>query len=1553
PKTTANVVIEAIIKNINSETLTNKVKETVVIEDVKPAVRFIGTGVIMPTSNGLLLPFEAANLKAVDIKVTKIYQDNILQFLQVNSLTGQYELSRVGKTVVNKTVPLTDVVDYNKWNRYSIDLSELITTEPGALYIVKLSIKKSYSAYPCDEVSDDEDDDLTLTTWNDINEDEDDWYYENSYYDDYYDDYGYYYYNWSERDDPCGKSYYNGKSVTRNVLASDIGIVAKAGSTKKMSVYVTDIVSAEPMPDADVEFYDYQQQLLGSVKTGSDGMAVMELKRKPYVIIAKKDKQSSYLKVQEGSSLSLSSFDVSGETVQKGIKGFIYGERGVWRPGDSLFLTFILEDKEKVLPENHPVTFDLINPSGQIVKRTTKTTAVNGFYDFRTCTEKNAPTGNWQAKMKVGNIEFTKELKIETIKPNKLKIKLNFEKDYLVTDDNSTGTLKVNWLTGAIARNLKAEVNLTLSKSATTFKKYPLYTFDNPVSGFSSENISIFSGKLDKTGTATITPDINITSSAPGVLKANFETIVYEAGGDFSTDNFSMSYHPYKTYAGLYVPENKNGDKMLYTDNAYSLGLINVDYNGNLVSNSKLKVEVYKLLWRWWWDNSETTSEASFTSSSYNKLIDSVTVSATQGTGTYSFKVEDDDWGRYLIRVTDKASGHITGKIVYADSYGSSRTSDNKLAATMLTFTADKETYKVDDKVKLTIPSSEGGRALITLESGTKVLDSYWTETEQGSTEYEFDVTAEMAPNCYAYVTLIQPHNQTLNDMPIRLYGVIPISVEDPSTHLKPKIVISDILKPEQEASVAVAEETGKAMTYTIAVVDEGLLDLTHFDTPDPWSTFYAREALGVKTWDLFDMVMGAYSGELDRILSIGGDEDAVDKGSLKANRFTPMVKFLGPFELKSGAYKIHTFKVPQYIGSVRVMVIAGDKGKYGNAEKTVTVRKPLMVLPTLPRVLSPGETVTVPVNVFAMENYVKNVSVQIIPDTMFTVTGGTTKSITFAAVGDEIVNFEMKVKDAVGVGKIKVIAVSGYEKATYDIEIDIRVPNPKVVNVLDTTLSSGISWNKLVNLIGIAGTNKGVIEMSSVPPLNLEKRLDYLIEYPHGCIEQTTSGAFPQLYLSDLLELTAKEKTSIEKNMKAAIKSLNNFQLSSGGLGYWSSSEKADEWGTSYAGHFMLEAEQKGYVLPVGFLTSWKKYQKAKAISWSYNSYLFNDDLNQAYRLYTLALAKAPELGAMNKLYETKTISVPASWRLAAAYQLAGKPELALKIIATTGTIMKEYKESWNTYGTEIRDKAMIIEALCLMKLKSKAITLVKDVSAKLCSDDWLSTQTTAYSLIALSKYTGASASSGVSFSYSINNATAVSSTSKKYIVKIDIGIKNSDTQEKVLIKNTGTNILYARIITQGIPSTADKTSAQNKLKLSVAYKDINGKKIDISEIEQGTNFIAEVTVTNPGSNGTYKQLALVHMFPSGWEIFNSRMSEYAETATTASVYTYQDIRDDRVYTYFDLLPNKSKTFKIMLNASYLGKFYQPAVYCEAMYDNTINARVPGSWIEVVEMAE
>jgi uncharacterized protein YfaS (alpha-2-macroglobulin family) len=1554
-----SVTVNEGVENISHKKISKTYSANVFFENRLPSVTIPGKGVILPDSGKLMMPFEAINLNAVDVSIIKIYADNVPQYFQNNGFDGGDELRHVGKPVVQKTIRLDEdkSINLNKKNRFMLDIDQLLRTEPGAIYRVIIGYRKEYSLYNCSaggaapKKNDDEDYGEESSSAFGSNSgrisDEDDGFWAR--YDNYYPD-GY---NWQEREDPCTNSYFTkDRWAVRNIIASNIGLIAKRGNDNGMMVAVTNLLTAKPMAGVDLELLDYQKQVIFKTTSDADGFARFDQKRKPYLLVASLGKERGYLKLDDGSSLPLSRFNVGGDQIQSGLKGFIYGERGVWRPGDSIYMSFILEDKLKTLPPDHPVEFELFDPNGKLYRRITQTQSVDGFYSFHTATETSSPTGNWSAKVKVGGASFVKGVKIETIMPNRLKIGLNFGgATELTKGGDVNGTLTAQWLFGGTAQNLKAKVDAFLSPQTTTFKHYEDYVFDDPTLAFTTQTSTIFDGRLDADGKASVNTNINVEKQAPGQLKANFLVKVFEPGGNFSIQSMSMPYNVYPGYVGIKTPKGSDLSGMLFTDRDNEIEIADVDTKGHAIEGTRnVDLELYKIQWRWWWD--ETGNEMSnFTQDKYNKLIKTESVRLVNGHGTWNLHIKQADWGRYLIRVKDDVTGHSTGKIMYVDwpNWSERLQQSNPTEAAMLSFTSDKTNYKVGEDATLTIPTMSDGRALISFENGSKILKTTWIDTKKGQTRYTFKIEQGMAPNIFVDVTLLQRHSQTVNDLPIRMYGAIPLNVDDPETILKPVISMPDKIRPETPSSVTVSEASGKEMTYTIAIVDEGLLDITNYKTPDPHQTFYAREALGVKTWDLFDYVIGAYGGGLERILSIGGDGTAGTNHNVSVNRFKPVVKFLGPFHLGSGEKQAQAFTLPQYIGSVKVMVIAGHDGAYGFADKYVAVKKPLMILATLPRVLGPSEKISLPVTVFAMENNIKTVNVQVQSNMFSNLSGNNQKTVTFSKTGDQLVTFDLDVKDFVGVGKVKITARSGKETSSFDVEMNVRNPNPPVTKILEKELMPGETWSTAYSAIGINGTNKATLAVASIPPLNLSKRLNYLIEYPYGCVEQTTSSAFPQLYLDQLLDLTLRQKAETERNIKLTINRLNGFQVNGGGLSYWPGGGVADEWGTNYAGHFMLAAQAKGYSLPLGFIEQWKTYEKQKAVTWSPDSRSFyGADLNQAYRLYLLALARSPELGAMNRLREFKYLSVEARWRLAAAYKLAGQPEIGLQMIAGLPLLIKPYYTMFGTYGSDLRDEAMILETLTLLGRQQQAAGQLRTVAARLSQDDWYSTQTTAYSLIAIAEYCGKNKTAAkLMFNYQAGAAKS-SVNSASYLWQTDIAANGG----KVALKNNGSNKLYVRLIQQGQPSSGQNVQSvinPDVLQMRVGYFTLGGKEIDPASLKQGTDFVAQVNIKNPGKRGRYDNMALTQIFPSGWEILNTRMIGNVE-AFPSSASDYLDIKDDRVYTYFSLPEGKEVTYYVMLNAAYAGKYYLPATYCEAMYNNSISGLLKGQWVEVVK---
>ncbi|WP_431133995.1 alpha-2-macroglobulin family protein [Psychroserpens mesophilus] len=1550
------------ISNTDGYKLKTAFSEVISFEELKPMVRLISNGTILPNSNDLKFNFEAVNLSAVDIRVIKIFEDNILQFLQDNPINSnnENEIKRVGRRIAKQTIQLqTSTENTGKWEAYSIDLSKFFKADPGAIYRVELSYNKNYSLYDCE-----------ANPNSDVSEDDeyDEYYYEEDYYygdysdtntededlkeEEYWDNRTYRYrnytYNWRQRENPCHEAYYNeSKIVSQNLLASNLGVIAKQGADHTYYFAVTNILTTNPETGATIKLFNFQQQNIASISTNTEGLATIEANNFASFAIVSKGSNTSYLRLTDGNSLSLSKFDVSGNRLQRGLKGYIYGERGVWRPGDSLFLTFLLNDKANQLPEGHPVKLEVSDPNGKLIYKNVTSDHLNNFYKFIVPTSSEGKTGNYSAKVSVGGAQFYKTLKVETVKPNRLKIKIDFEDDVLSGTKPLNGTLDVKWLHGAPAKNIKAEVKAKFSTSYTSFKHYKGYIFRDPTRQFNSEELNVFEGSLDADGKATINTKLDIGKNAPGMLNAQFLVRAFENGGDFSLDAFTKTYSPYESYVGLRSPEG-NYYGSYFTDVNQTFDLAVVDKNGNLVKRDNLEIKVYKIEWRWWW-NSSYDNLSNYVSSSYHRPILEQKAS-TDATGKTSFtiKIPENDRGRYLIRIYDPVSGHATGRTAYFYKNWSGFSAGNdKEAAKMLVFASDKETYNVGETATITFPSGHEGRALVSIENGSDVIDYKWVKTTQGETKVEIPITSEMAPNVFLNISLLQPHAITTNDLPIRLYGVIPILVEDPKTILEPELQMASVLRPEQEFEVFVTEKNNKPMTYTIAMVEEGLLDLTRFKTPNAWDEFYAREALGVKTWDIFDDVIGAYSGSIDQVFAIGGDGSAAKGKNKKANRFKPVVTYLGPFKLEAGERNSHVIQLPNYIGAVRTMVVAGNNEKeaYGSTDKSVEVKKPLMVLATLPRKLSPGEKVTLPVTVFAMEPNVKNVNLSLKLSDGISVVGNATQQLSFAKPDEQMAYFELDVSKAKGVNTVEVIATGNGETSTYKVELDVVNPNPITSKFETAELEANATETFSFSTFGVPGSNFATVEFSTLPPMDFSKRLQYLIRYPHGCVEQTTSGVFPQLYLTDIFDLTYEKRQKIQSNIENGIKRLGNFQRPNGGLSYWMGENLANDWGTSYAGHFMIEAEKKGFVLPLTFKSNWLSYQKQAAREWRLSYRRYNSDLAQAYRLYTLALAGSPDLASMNRLREFEEISNEAKWRLAAAYALAGQKEASEQLSRTANIDFQPVDHNNYTYGSVNRNRAMALETMIITK-NPKARDLSKEIAKDLTSDRWMSTQTTAYSLLAMAKLVEANGGKDMKFTYTFNGKTETINT-KSSIAQRELSVV--DGTNTLTLENAENNLVYVRVLNSGKLPLGQELTEQRGLGVSVIYTDLKGNRIDVDKLQQGQDIVARITVSNK-DNRSLNDIALTQIFPSGWEIVNTRFTDFGDTTTSTARYT--DIRDDRVNFYFDLGKNGSsqgtKVFTVMLNAAYLGRYYLPGTQAEAMYDNDFFVRTKGRWIEV-----
>ncbi len=1520
------------IKSVSGKTLAKSTSVALSDDWEKPAVRFPSTeGVILPTTQGSTLSIETKNLTGVIVEAFHISGNSIGQFLQVNNLNGERELDRVGEPIWTKSLDLTwDVSMQNQYVAHGVDLSELVRKYPDGMFQIRLTFRHRHIMYNCSNSHADFSD-LEMPADTEIITYESQKSYWDSYEQNYRDTYSY-------SSDPCHPNFYRYSSnrsivAKRNVLVSDIGVMAKKTADDKWYITAADLQTTEPIANASVVMHSYIGKPIAEGSTNNDGGIILTAESPSYIVVSNNN-QSSYLKLSTATALSVSHFDVGGEKPINGVKGFIYGERGVWRPGDSIYLTFVLNDQHNQLPPNFPITFELSDPSGKVTDSKIIQAPVDGFYAIETKTLSEAKTGNWSATVKAGGQQWVKSLKVETVVPNRLSVDLDIGSDYLRRSDNEV-TLTGAWLHGAPVPNYSADVSAFFYPSSSGFSGYSDYVFSDSRRTVSNRKLDLWEGELNSNSQATFDIDFDRNADYPGKMQVQMVSTIYEPSGMFSKEQALFDYEPYETYVGLKLPKGDEARGMLLTDVDHVGEVIVLTPDGKYAENTTLEYTIHEIEWKWWWEKDALTN-ASYVGSRYNRKIDSGTITTNGGTGQFKFKVKYPEWGRYLITVTDVEGGHSASKIVYIDwpGWAGRSSGEDTGSASMLTVAQDKQTYQSDETAIVTFPSSENGRALITVEKDGAIVKQEWLETQEGTTSYNLPLSDAYAPNIYVHVSLVQPHLQTQNSLPIRLYGVVPILVENPETRLQPVIAMPDSYEPNKKASVTVSEESGRPMTFTLAVVEEGLLGLTRFRTANPWDEFYKKEASRLFSWDLYSSVINAYSGNLETLLAIGGGDGGVENPEASNMRFKPVVKYFGPYELPANGKREITFDMPEYVGAVRAMVVAGRDGAYGVAESTVPVKSDLMVLPSLPRSLGVDETLEVPVTVFNGTDRNQVVEVHFASKGALNTSQKTSVNVDAGKEGTAV--FTLASSDE-GWSDITVTASMGRTSASNTTSIETISRGIPVFATEKVLLDSNASQHFSLELEAEPSSLEFMVELSSLPPIDISGRLSYLVRYPHGCIEQITSAGFPQLYVPHFVNSTSEEIEEIKKNVQAVIDKYSSYQTTSGGFAYWPGGGSPHEWGSSYAGHFMIEAKKAGYAVPDSLYNAWLSWQKQQAGQWTQSNE--TSAKTQAYRLYTLALAGEGDIGAMNRLNSLDYSGSTETLMLAAAYAVLGHDSTADTVLDNLDRDITSYRETGGTFGSNIRDSAMSLYVYNLIGETRRLADDVKDLSDILSSDEGLSTQEISWSFISLLPYYTKTSFQEISYDIAQNGKTIADDftggSTTVELVPSETGVHSAT------IKNTGSVPLYGKVLVRGTSIPGTEVRKNEKLALSVAYYDDNGSRTSPDRLDIGDNFSVRITIENKDRFDEVENIALTLPIPTGWEILNERVG--SATYSDSNAFDYQDIRDDAIYTYFSLEESEGKVFNFSGTVTHSGAYSIPAIFAEAMYDDSYSAVFPG----------
>ncbi|MEM9325896.1 MAG: MG2 domain-containing protein [Bacteroidota bacterium] len=1317
---------------------------------------------------------------------------------------------------------------------------------------------------------------------------------------------------------------------------SDIGLLAKHAD-ESYRVFTTDLKTGQPLPGVKVTSYSYNRN--SSAVTNDQGVATIRSSYSARYLRAEKGDQISIIKPSE-MRWNKSGFDVGGiSSSDLKTRAYTYTERGVYRPGDSINLSCIVRFSSSSRSDV-PVRLRLFNPEGTMVYEATQNTSRDGFYNFLLVTDQDAPTGNWDAQLNIGNNYFHHDLKIETVVANRLKVLVTPSLRTVLPENKSIQIdIESRFLFGTPAPGLPYDTEVQVFDLSNPFPKFSQYTFKDKMVDFQRARTQIGSGSLDAEGKATVNWNIPNLQSASTPIKAKILASVQEEGGRPNDAWTFIDIHPFSHYVGI-----DDTDRYIKLNTRSDIPVVAVDHEGNAVAGRELVYRIYRNESRWWYQyDSFREFKLRYKTDTHTRLVEEGTMNSSMPFANLPFQPAQR--GQYLIEVQDAVyQGHTSSIFLSAYPYGAIPSGDQNAGTLILK--SDKQAYQVGETASISFPSPQQGNVLLTIEQGEEILSTKWVQpaASQESMSVSIPITPEMAPNVYATVTVLQAHSQTVNDRPSRMFGILPIKVFDPSTKEELIISMPDELMPKQQFDVDISTASGKSTYLTVAVVDEGLLDLTNFKTPDPWKEFYKKIRLDIETYDMFGFVIGANEEDVFKTFSIGGDgdyrESQVDPFE-KKKRFKPVCLFRGPVSTDANGKATLSFEMPNYVGSVRVMAISARGNRYGTAEKTVPVKSDLIVLPTVPRALKPGDTFKIPVNVIATRSNIGATTINIETEGPLEVQGESGFSHTFNEEGDQMFYFNVSAKEAIGQSKIVIRAKASSAESLYEADVAVSPGAARVYAQEDQTIEPGQEITFDLPKLGLDGTNNARLHLAVFPNLDFMHRLYWLIQYPYGCIEQTTSSAYPQLALKELLASDPKLSREIDDNINAAISRLSLFQLSNGGFSYWPGGNEASEWGSNYAGQFLIDADRQGYAVPEGMLSGIIRYLERKSRQPDTDEKWLMTRVNRAF---ILALANEAPLSEMNLLKQNhyEQMNSAQKWQLVAAYKLAGALDKVQGDVEQISQEVEDYSEFSHTYGSRYRDLGIILRCLVILEREDDAALMAKALAEQLSSRNWYSTQTLGQMLIGMGSYfdyAGIVPGDDLVIEGQITLPDGSTTSFKEANKLAQYMNEGYGGQLKVrLSEDVNTPKLFATLSSNGVPLVDQSEDQDKNLKVDITWFSEEGDVIDISSVKQGDVFYGRYQVSNISPVPTIDEVALVQMLPSGWEIENTRLSGELLPGWMSSYKTgqeeYLDIRDDRIMWFFDM-GKERLDFIVKVNAITEGAYTLPGTVCEAMYNS------------------
>lgn len=1323
-------------------------------------------------------------------------------------------------------------------------------------------------------------------------------------------------------------------SDSRYISLSDIGLIARQ-SEDKVYVFANSISTAEPLSNVTINLIGLNNQQTGSAKTNSSGVAEIDAKKLAYngfrgaMITARDGNDFNYMPFSS-THVNTSRFETGGKRSNStNLDCFIYGERELYRPGEKVNLSVVIRDWKWKNPGDLPLKMKLLLPNGKELKTIKKAVNDEGSAEAQFDLSPAAVTGTYFFQVFTGNdvLLNSKNILVEEFMPDRIKVTTTADKQDLKPGDAVNFSILAQNYFGPPAANRNYQLEIQLANKSFYPEKYYKYNF-NLVGKTSYFESIVREGKTDEQGNAKESYTVPTEYINSGIIRATFFTTVFDETGRPVNRNTSLDIVTQDVFYGI----GSTGDYWLPLNRNAAFPLIAVDKNGKALNNQLAHVQVVKRDYRTvlsrYGEYFRYESQRD-----YKTLIDQ-TVTVSGENTIFNFMPRSS--GSYEIRISKP--GVNTYAVYSFYSYGGYGSSGNFEVDNEgnIDMELDKKAYQTGEKAKVLFKTPFDGKLLVTIETN-KVLEHKYISTDNRAASFEFSVSEEYLPNAYITATLIKPHKES--DMPLVVaHGFQSFSVEEKARKMNVEIMAEKQVRSRTHQKVRVKAAAGSKIT--LAAVDEGILQVTGYKTPDPYAYFYEKRALEVEPYDLYPLLFPELNGTLS---STGGDGfDLSKRTNPMQNKRVKLVSYWsGISEVGSNGEAAFEFDIPQFSGELRLMAVAYKGSSFGNDEARMTVADPIVISTALPRFFSPGDTVVMAVTATNTTKANAQASVQIKTSATIKVLGQTAEAMSLPAGKENRKEFLVVAQPQAGVGKVTVSVKAMNE--TFMDETDITIRPAASLQKITSAGSIAAGSAKQFNLSDkfIAGSEDYYLVITKNPVLSIADQVYHLVNYPYGCTEQTVSAAFPQLYFGDIAELMRMDagiKTNANQNVQEAIRKIKMRQLYNGGLTLWDGEGSEHWWATVYAAHFLLEAKKAGFDVEQSLMDNIYSYLIAKLKNRETYTYYYNRNQKKeiaakevAYSLYVLALAGKAQVSTMNYYKQNaQLLALDSRYLLSAAYAIAGDKAKFNEMLPTSFAGEAADRETGGGFSSAVRDEAIALNALLEVDAKHpQAAVMAKHVAEELKKDAWYSTQERAFGFLALGKMARLASQSNVSATVKVNGKTIATNDGSL--------LKLSSKQlggSKVEVSTSGSGQLYYFWQAEGIPLNGQVKEEDSYLKVRKRFYDRKGNLISGTNFKQNDLIIVGITLES-SYNRKIENVVITDLLPAGFEIENPRTTQIPgmDWIKNESSYQYLDVRDDRI-NIFTEANSYTKYYYYAVRAVSPGTYTMGPVMADAMYN-------------------